>query len=166
LDVLNPPLDDTWTLTETPNGELSKDRLTLTSKKNYCWASSRGTIEWTHGVHEWVVRIDGESDGVYVGLSQENIDPVGDNDEISCTLDCYGGDVYAFGDAGVKYMDTPDELPVGSLISVRLDLDKRTLTFGLNGKWHDKPALTDIAPNTWYPYVELWSSGNAITIIR
>jgi hypothetical protein len=26
-----------------------------------------------------------------------------------------------------------------------LDLDKRALAFGLNGKWHDKSAITDIA---------------------
>jgi hypothetical protein len=118
-------------------------------------------------VHEWVVRIDGISNGVCVGISQENINPVDLNDAIACTLGCYDGYIYAFDDYGVEYMDTPDGgLPVGLLVSVRLDLDKRTLTFGLNGKWHDKPALTDIAPTTWYPYVELWNSENAITIVR
>jgi hypothetical protein len=64
-------------------------------------------------------------------------------------------------------MDVPvGGLPAGSLVSVRLDLDKRTLTFGLNGKWHDKPVIIDIAPNMWYPYVRLWNSGNGITIVR
>jgi hypothetical protein len=167
LDVLNPSVDDNWTLTETPNGVLSNDGLTLTGKKKNKFASSRGTIGWTHGVHEWVVRIDGESYSVDVGISPENINHVGHNEGITCVLGCYSGNVCAFGNNGVEYMDVPDDgLPDGSLISARLDLDKRTLTFGLNGKWHDKPAMTDIAPNMWYPYVELWNSGYAITIIR
>jgi hypothetical protein len=46
-------------------------------------------------------------------------------------------------------------LPEGSLISVRLDLDKKTLTFGLNGKWNDKLAFIDIPSNSWYPCVVL-----------
>jgi hypothetical protein len=150
LDVLNAP-DHNWTLTKTPNRELSNRRLTLTCKKD-CGAKSRGTIGWTHDVHEWVVeliRIDSESDGVCVGISQEDIDPVGDNNDISCTLSCHNGCVYAFDDEEEYYMDVPDGgLPVGSIISVRLDLDKRMLTFGLNGKWHDKPAIIDIAPTT------------------
>jgi hypothetical protein len=167
LDVLNPSVDDNWTLTKTPHGVLSNGGLTLTCKKRVGYASSRGTIGWTHGVHEWVVRIDGRSINVYVGISQENINPVGDNYDIFlCTLDCYFGCVYAFGDAGVKYMDVPKGgLPAGSLVSVRLDLDKRTLTFGLNGKWHDKPVIIDIAPTTWYPYVQL-GDRSAITIVR
>jgi hypothetical protein len=117
-------------------------------------------------VHEWVVRMDGSSDGVYVGMSPESIDPVYHNVDITCVLGCLM-DMFAFGRDGVKYIDVPDGgLPDGSLVSVRLDLDQRTLTFGLNGKWHDKPALTDIAPNTtWYPYVEVWK-GRRITIIR
>jgi hypothetical protein len=104
VDVLKPP-DHNWTLTETPNGELSNGGLTLTCKKNV-WASSRGTIGWTQGVHEWVVRIDGESLNVWVGMSQENIDPVG-NDDISCTLDCFDGTVWAIDADGVEYMDVP-----------------------------------------------------------
>jgi hypothetical protein len=85
LDVLNAPLDDSWTLTETPNGELSNGGLTLTCTKEY-FAASRGTIGWTRGVHEWVVRI--EVNGGFVGISEESIDPVDDNNRISCTLDC------------------------------------------------------------------------------
>jgi hypothetical protein len=164
LDVLNPSLYDKWTLTETPNGVLSNGELTLTG--NFGYAASRGTIGWTHGVHEWVVRMDGKSYIVCVGISPENINPVGRNYDISCTLGCYDGRVYVFGKWD-KHMDIPDGgLPVGSLISVRLDLDKGTLTFGLNGKWHDKPATTDIAPNTWYPYAQLYNSGSVIAIVR
>jgi hypothetical protein len=71
-------------------------------------------------------------------------------------LGCHVGSVCGFGDEEEEYMDVPDDgLPAGSLISVRLDLDKKTLTFGLNGKWQHKPAKTDIAPNTWYPYVQI-----------
>jgi hypothetical protein len=138
--------------------------VTLTSKKGGT-ASSRGTIGWTYGVHEWVVRIDGKPFGVFVGISQEDIDPVGDINDISCTLGCVGGYVYAFGGDGVDYMDVPNGgLPVGSLVSVRLDLGKRTLTFGLNGKWHDKPAFIDIAPNTWYPFVRIYNT--KVTIVQ
>jgi hypothetical protein len=119
-------------------------------------------------VHEWVVRLDGKfSIGAYVGISPEKINPVGHNAGFSCILNCYDGDVWSFGRVAGKNMGVPDRgLPVGSLISVRLDLEKRTLTFGLNGKWHDKPATTDLAPNMWYPYVQLWNSDIATTIVH
>jgi hypothetical protein len=120
----------------------------------------------TRDVHEWLVRIDGRSINVWVGISQENINPVDQNGDISCMLGCYDGYVCAFGKWD-KYMDVPvGGLPAGSLVSVRLDLDKRTLTFGLNGEWHDKPALTDIEPNTWYPFVQLWNSESGITVVH
>jgi hypothetical protein len=165
LDVLNPSVDDNWTLTGTRNAELSNGGLKLTCKTG--WAASRGMIGWAHGVHEWVVRMDGKSDCVRVGISQENIEHVSDEDDILRTLGCYDGCVYTFGNDGRKYMDVPDDgLHVGSLISVRLDLDKRTLTFGVNGKRFDKPATTDIAPTTWYPYVELWDEKTAFTITK
>jgi hypothetical protein len=159
---LNPSVSvDTWTLTETPNGKLSSGGLTLTFKKGD-WAASRGTIGWTYGVHEWVMGIDSSSYNVYVGITQKIINPVHDNIGISCLFSCYSGEVFKFRNIEVDYMDVPDRgLPVGSLISVRLDLDQRTLTFGVNGKWHDKPALTDVA---WYPYV--YCHQGVITIVR
>jgi hypothetical protein len=167
LDVLNPSVDDHWTLTETPNGVLSNGGLTLNGTKTNEYASSRGMIGWTYDVHEWVVRIDGISYGVCVGISPENIDPVDHNNDISCTLGCYNGCVYFFGKDGGEYINVPNGgLPVRSLVSVRLDLDKRTLTLGLNGKWRDQPAIIDIAYGTsWYPYVQLWDE-KAISIVR
>jgi hypothetical protein len=101
-------------------------------------------------VHEWVMRID-KLNSMCVGVSLENINPACPNREISY----FRGIV--FGPNGYKEQYFTDVsrggLPVGSLISVRLDMDKKTLTFGLNGKWDDKPAITGIPSNTWYPYV-------------
>jgi hypothetical protein len=165
LDVLKPSVSvDTWTLMETANGVLSNGGLTLTNKK-VKWVSSRGTIGWTHGVHEWVVRIEG-GNYVVVGVSLENIDPIGDNSQISYRLYCYNGYVLGPNNYEEPYLTNIPRggVPVGSLISVRLDMDKKTLTFGLNGKWNDKPAFTDIPSNTWYPYVGVCLSG--VTIIH
>jgi hypothetical protein len=164
VDVLKPSVSvDNWTWTETPNGILSNGGLTLTNKTGD-WAASRGTIGWTHGVHEWVVRNDAEN-CISVGVSLENIDPNSRNDEISYKLNCWSG--YVFGPNNYKQpysIDVSDAvLPVGSLISVRLDMDKKTLTFGLNGKWNDKPAFTDIPSNTWYPYARILY---VLTIVR
>jgi hypothetical protein len=107
-----------------------------------------------HTVHEWVVRIEDDND-ITVGVSLEKIDPNGFNPEISYRLFCYNGCVFGPYKYKQPYLtDVPDDgLPDGSLISVRLDMDKKTLTFGLNGKWNDKPAITDIPSNTWYPYL-------------
>jgi hypothetical protein len=81
--VLKP---DDWIWKETPNVVLSNGGLTLTGKEGV-WAASRGTIGWTHGVHEWVVRIDA-GNSISVGVSLENINSIGGNSEISCTLSC------------------------------------------------------------------------------
>jgi hypothetical protein len=73
VEVLKPSVSvDNWTWTETPNGVLSNGGLTFTSKSG--WVSSRGTTGWTHGVHEWVVRIDA-GNFINVGVSLENINP-------------------------------------------------------------------------------------------
>jgi hypothetical protein len=101
-----------------------------------------------------------------VGVSLENIDPSGGNFEISYSMSCGLGHVY--GPNGYKEQYSTnfphDGLPLGSLCSVRLDIDKKTLTFGLNGKWNDKPAIIDVPSNTWYPYVLVVNS--CVSIIR
>jgi hypothetical protein len=166
VEVLRPSVSvDNWTWTETPNGVLSNDGLTLTTSTTDNLAASRGTIGWTHGVHEWVVRID-KRVGSAFGVSLENIDLNGGNGEKRYALDCHDGYVRGPNSYEALYLTNVPHggLPVGSLISVRLDMDKKTLTFGLNGKWIDKPAITGVAPNMWYPYVAL--KKGAVSIVR
>jgi hypothetical protein len=166
VDVLKPSVSvDDWTWTETPKGLLSNGGLTLTGKKGDR-AALCGTIGWTHSVHEWVVRNDA-GNFIFVGISLENIDPNDWNSEISYRLDCYNGIVYGPNNYNQSYLTEVQlsGLPDGSLISVRLDMDMKTLTFGSNGKWNDKPAITDIPSNTWYPYVAM-HGGSAATIVR
>jgi hypothetical protein len=183
-EMLIPPVgDDNWTWMETPNGVLSNGGLTLTNNNTEKWTlamslsssssnsmdkwtCSRGTIGWAQGVHEWIVRIDGSSDMV-VGISLETIKPNVGNREITYWLYCLSGMVFGPNNYQQPYLiNVPSKgLPIGSLISVRLDMDKRTLTFGLNGKWNDKPAITGIPCNTWYPYV-VFNKGGVATIVR
>jgi hypothetical protein len=66
-EILAP--DNDWTLTETPNGELSNNGLTLTVEEDLDVACSRGTIGWLYGVHEWTIRIDGFERVICVGIS-------------------------------------------------------------------------------------------------
>jgi hypothetical protein len=143
----------------------SNGGLTLLVNKEGGWASSRGTIGWAHGVHKWVVRIDRQK-FVFVGLSLENIDPNGGNHEISYRLHCASGKANGPSLPGMPCLtDVPMGLSVGSLISFRLDMDKKTLTLGLNGKWKDEPTFTDIPSNTWYPFVSL-APGCKVSIVR
>jgi hypothetical protein len=58
LDVLNPSVDDKWTLTKTPNGVLLNDGFTLTSKKMIVGLRHverlDGHTVCTNGLYEWM----------------------------------------------------------------------------------------------------------------
>jgi hypothetical protein len=162
-------LMDNWTWTATPNGKLSNDRRTLTGKQlnGDEFACSRGTSGWTQGVHEWVVRLNTDASCVFVGISLENINPKESNDDICYVLNCNDARAHGpFLKAKKCFSNVPKAgLPVGSQVSLRLDLDRKALTFGLNGKWNDKSAFIDVPPNTWYPYVLVWKN-MSVTIVR
>jgi hypothetical protein len=161
-------------LIESPNGSLSNNGLIFTSNTDWIdepltktLACSRGTIGWTHGVHEWEVRLEAHPPSVSVGITPVNL---------TLTEDEWKGYGVHSNDGtanGPKNSDLKIEkdlgvpgsgLPVGSMISVRLDIDQRTLTFGLNGKWN-APAFFSLPFIKWYPYIQIKKTGGAATMI-
>lgn len=162
--------EHTWTILETPNGTLSEDRLTLSKKSNLEWdCCARGSLGWKEGVQEWTVRLDSGGRGVMLGISLADIDPTDARKSVKSA--------YAVGCATGRAWDTQlneyncfnnvpsGGLPVGTLVSIRLDMDNRTLTFGLNGQWNSLPTFTTIKPGTYYPYFTLYSNGT-FTVVR
>jgi hypothetical protein len=130
---------------------------------------SQGTTGWSNGIHDWVVRVEAESINVCIGISRKEIDPTDGNEDIAFMICCYDGVLFGPNiDDDVRYfVNVPsDGLPAGSLVCVHLDLDLKTLTFGLNGKWNDGPAFCNIPPDTWFPFVELGHEGTSVTIVR
>jgi hypothetical protein len=57
-------------------------------------------------------------------------------------------------------------MTLGSIVAVRLDLDQKTLSFGLNGKGLDKPTFVDLPEDTWYPFFALGAPNKSISVFR
>lgn len=110
---------------------------------------SRGIVGWSEGKHEWTLCIVDRND-VRVGIMCETGDP-DKGHHSGYKLDCSTGHVWTPTEA--SYKGYGRRMQVGEHVSVRLDMDKHELTFGVNGKWFG--TLTHIPHKTWYPCVGL-----------
>ncbi len=160
-----------WTLAETPNGSLSENGLTLTkTSEGKGWdCDTLGTLGWTEGVHEWAVRLDNGGNGVGLGICLGSISKTEDsnNSNISFIINCTTG--AAYDDSGNKsrvFAVRSGGMSEGSIVSIKLDLDERTLAFGLNGSWLDKSTFTDLPEDTWYPFLALGVQNKSVSVFR
>lgn len=114
---------------------------------------SFGTIGWNKGVHEWTLRLTmNEKSYAHIGIASAHVvAKSAHGDANTYKFDC--GDGYVWNpteDKWTNYSKRPDK---GSNVSVRLDMDKRELSFLVNGTWG--PVIRGIAGITWYPCVGL-----------
>jgi hypothetical protein len=111
--------------------------------------------------------VDSVIAGVFIGIGPENIDLVGENDALAYIVGCNSGTVYGPNYKSSKYFTRGAGEAEGSIFSVRLDLDKRTMRFGLNGKWSDKIAFSNLHANEpWFPFIGINQLGSVVTLVR
>ena len=148
-------------------GTRTNAKRTFTKTSEAEWAcATRGSRGWSRGVHTWNVRVDDVARGVSVGISRKAIDPTDADANISQRYDLYCGQGRVVDPDDNDY---PCFAPVvrGSVVSIRLDLDAKTLTFGLNGVWKRKPSFAALPDGgKWYPYVALQWAGCQVTLVE
>jgi hypothetical protein len=54
----------------------------------------------------------------------------------------------------------------GDTISIRLDLDQKTVTFGLNRVMNPEPTFTNLAKGMWFPYFALYNKGSTVSVLK
>lgn len=158
----------TWVVLESPNGVLSNGSLTFAKKSKAEWkCATRGSVGWDAGVHEWDVHLDKIAEGISVGVCRGEIDFKDANENVNSRFDlfCGKGCIVDIEDQVHSYF-TKRAMQKARFVSVCLDLDKRTLAFGLDGVMKSPPAFSKLGKSTWYPYFALRDKGCTFTVLK
>jgi len=117
------------------NYKLSKSKKIATKSTQYAAfdANILGNETYSNGVHQWTVKITGTY--YMIGIAPFNINRNGTNMHTQCgwylcndsTL--YSGPPMSY--SNKKYTNT--DLATGSTVSVKLDIDNKTIAFAING---------------------------------
>jgi hypothetical protein len=152
---------DEWVILESPSGVLSNDSLTFAKTSKPEWkCATRGTIGWDKGVHQWDVRLDQMAEGISVGI---DLTDAAKNVNSRCDLFCGEGSVVDIDDQEHPYF-AKNAMRKAALVSVCLDLDQRTLTFGLDGVMKGIPAFSELGMGMWYSYFAVRDKGCTFTV--
>merc|ERR1712166_588449 len=140
---------------------LSNGNLVVTNTVNKKWNAVRSTSSFSSGIHSWEVHIDKcVSKNIFVGV-------VSSNDSIDNYV---GSDRYGWGYLANKAiwhnkgkMRSYGELfRQGDTISVKLDMDQGTLSFGRNGK--DLGVAVEGLSGDMYPAFSLYNQDDQLSI--
>lgn len=157
----------TWTLLDSPSGAVSEDRATFAKVSDIDWmCATRGSNGWSKGIHSWSVRLDKLPKGISVGICQKDIDFNDARENIHKRYDMFAGNGGAVDIENENHPCLHGPLRVGAIVSIRLDMDQRTLTFGLNGSTNVQPTFCNIAATEWYPYFALRTKDSTFTVIQ
>ncbi len=163
---------DAWVLMPSENGKVLEDGVAfenLSAKEWHC--ATRGSLGWRSGVHTWTVTLDKRAANISVGIARKNIDFQNVSRNDTKRYDMYGGYGYALDPSNDEYVcfsevESPRALQDGDEVSLCLDLEKRSLTFGLKKKWNAEPTFTDIPKGEWFPYFALEKKGARFSVTR
>jgi len=156
-----------WELVGSRRSTLSRNKLTCASCSVTEWhCAAKGSVGWSEGVHSWIVRIDDPIKGVSIGVSRGDVSLDNAHDNIFKRYDMYSrtGEGIDIENGARPCLKGP--LKKNSLVSVCLDLNKKTITFGLNGIMNTDPTFTDIGDGEWFPYFAFRACGSRITIVK
>lgn len=144
--------------------------------KFQCAVGSKG---WSSGVHEWSVTgsRQGASNIVGVFFMPTITFAFSNMDRLHNTSYVFGIHTDA---ANGTSPNNKGNLPAvfgpnfttreSNIFGIRLDLDKKIITFGLNGVWNNLPTYA-IDPYAkpgvlWYPYFDIWDAGTSMWLVK
>jgi hypothetical protein len=162
--------DDDWVIKSCDSGTVTVDGLTFESTSKGKWkCATRGSCGWSSGVHTWHVTLDKFAANISIGISRKDIDFNDANENSGKRYDMYGGYGYAL-DPDNEPRDCfsthaePEPLDDGTKVSICLNLETRSLYFGLNKRLKKKPTFTDLPNGEWFPYFALEKKGAQFTV--
>lgn len=159
--------DSNWRLDGHYRGKLSNGGRTFHKTAPDGWdCNLLGTTGWDRGIHEWFIELEAGtcvSFGIAHGdVSKDNAD---ENRYKRYDLFCAHGAAVDITDASRFCFPGCSEILSGETISIRLDLDQHTLTYGLNGVVNAEPTFTGLeAGIKWYPYFAVSEQGCKFTV--
>ncbi len=168
--VVVSPSGGTWVIQHEEQQFVTNNGMILTCTGGGTPVCALGSKGWITGVHEWSVT-NCSGDFIIIGVATGAIGArkreknrvrtkaiyparrkTGDNSG-STSIGCF--------DAGELPRATSNDV-----YSVRLDVDARTLTFGINGVWNKSPTYTDLdASNPIHPYFDVYNNGDTLTLL-
>eukprot|EP01112_Ceratiomyxa_fruticulosa_P007582 TRINITY_DN1971_c1_g1_i1.p1 TRINITY_DN1971_c1_g1~~TRINITY_DN1971_c1_g1_i1.p1 ORF type:complete len:296 (-),score=58.99 TRINITY_DN1971_c1_g1_i1:33-920(-) len=140
VNLISPPLPPIWNWKNGPNYTISNNGFTITK--------TDGVDDWTvtalahqsidvskRGKYSWKVRIDNGIDHM-IGVANTFLDQNAMSNFQNSGgwfFYTYNSTIYHTSSPSSPYPRT-DQLPIGTIIGVHLDLDQRTLSFSVNGE--------------------------------
>lgn len=123
---------------------------------------SHGTIGCNKGVSEWVIRLEGDSNDVRVGIAYMTAPShTTFNFMDAYRIACRTGELW--NPAKKTWTSYAPAIGTESQVSIHMDMNKHELRFGVNGTWFS--TISGIAQETWYPCVGLIKN-TTVTIIQ
>jgi len=167
VETIDPPIAELqWELKPNQNGVLSNNNRTFTKTRDGTEGNCNvmGTIGWSSGVHEWTVILGENCQYVMIGIATNNTNPIGQNYE-SNGYYLYTHDGNLYGQNGVNCVTYhKSRLHENQRISVKLDMDAKSLTFAVDGVWKGI-AWGTIPQATYYPSFDVYTSQATFTVI-
>jgi hypothetical protein len=156
---------ESWVLAPSPRGVLSEEALVFTKNRvakhhKHFNCGVLGTAGWTQGVHKWTVVLRAKCSCLMIGVAPSTLNLTGRNYD-NCGFYLYSANGALYGQGGTSrrsYSPSGGCSSDGTRISVRLDCDAHTLTFGVNGVWLP-PAWIDLPAVELFPAFDVGQTG-------
>jgi len=131
-------IDDQHVFIPGPNDTLSNNNKTATKTGSVTWSALTGSKRISNGSHQWTIKLKaGGSSGFFIGVAPFDIN--------KNTPNIYSQNGwYLYTHSSVLYSGPPmnfsnkaysstSALAIGSTVTVKLDMDKKTIAFIING---------------------------------
>jgi len=166
VDILEPPIvKGNWELKPSPYGDLSDDNMTFTKLRGRTdWdCNVLGSIGWSSGIHEWSVILGKNCRDEMIGIATNNTNPTALNySSIGYYIYTNNGSLYGQnGVSGTAYHH--NRLHENQRISVKLDMDAKSLTFAVDGVWKGI-AWSNLPQATYYPSFDVYTNLATFTV--
>lgn len=157
-----------WILLPSRNASISQDGLSLTKTGGgrTGWdCNVQGSVAWTTGVHEFSVRLDTACE-MMVGVAPAGATNRTGPNWSSCGfyMGTYSGALFGQDGTWKREYYGGKCSRKGTVISVRLDLNARSLTYAINGEWLDA-AWNNLPAVPLSPSIDVDTKGCQFTIV-
>lgn len=130
---------------------------------SYASVCANGSIGWTSGMHVWAVHRNIGADNL-IGVSCGSISGSSraENEShmnvVNLTTRCVRN---ISGNLGASVFHRRE----AETFHVQLDLDKHTVTFGVDYIWNSSPTFKNLSHGPWFPYFDICHEGGSMTLL-
>jgi len=161
-----PPTETEWELQTSPNGYLSNNSRTFKKMCNGWNCNVLGSIGWTAGIHQWTVSLDANCTDLMIGVAPATTTRAGANfASVGFYLYTLDGKLYGQGVPFNRSQTSQRCNADGTRITVKLDMDRKTLCYAVNGVWQTNN-WRDLPAAILYPSFDVYSALATFSVMR